>query len=617
MLNGRLYRVAFAPFALALAVAAFSLTAGPRPLTSPLAPDAFEGTPALAELKSLAAEFPRRSPGSPGDAALAARVARTLEGLGAPGHGGFEVRTHRFQAQTIDGERTLSTVTAQRAGASGGAPIVIVAHRDAGGAGAGGGGRGGSQSEAELSGTAALLELARVFAARETQRTIVLVSTSGGSGGDAGALDFAEDELSDASPPTAIDAAIVLGDVAGVSRHKPFVVPYSDAFGSAPEELQRTVAGAIAQNRGGDPGAPSAIGQLAHLAFPLATGEQGALNASGLPAVLVQVSGEAPPPAGETVSAERMESLGRATLSAVDALDTAPDIESAAQTGLVIGQQVLGEWVVRLLLATLLIPPLLLLADGYARLRRRRGASGDRAMIRGLAWTGACALPFFAAALFAKALGWLGALPAPATPLPASALSLDGSAVRGVLAVALVLVLGWLAWPAAVRRLGLRVRPDDDGAGLAMLTVLLVVAVVVWLGNPYAALLVLGALHLWLLLVSPRTRPPRLAALVLVALALVPLVLLIAFYAHVLGTGPGAIAWGAVLLIAGGHIGIAATVLWSLGFGCVVAAALLATAPEAELGDDGIGGGTPLRIRGPLSYAGPGSLGGTESALRR
>jgi hypothetical protein len=37
-----------------------------------------------------------------------------------------------------------------------------------------------------------------------------------------------------------------------------------------------------------------------------------------------------------------------------------------------------------------------------------------------------------------------------------------------------------------------------------------------------------------------------------------------------------------------------------------------AVAPDA-----GIGGGTGVKIRGPLSYAGPGSLGGTESALRR
>jgi hypothetical protein len=606
MLNGRLYRVAFVPFALALALAAFSLTARPLPLTSTFAPDAFEGAPALAELRSLAAEFPNRRSGSPGDEKLAARIEQTLEGLGTAGHGGFQVRTRRFQAQTIDGERTLETVIAQRAGSSGGTPIVILAHRDASASG----------SEAELSGTAALIELARVFAARETQRTIVLVSTSGGSGGDAGALDFVANE----NAP--LDAAIVLGDVAGVSERKPFVMPYSDGFGSAPELLQRTMVGAIMQNLGGNPGAPSAIGQLAHLAFPFATSEQGALNASGLPAVLVQVSGEATPPAGEAVSQERLEGFGRAALSAVDALDAAPDVGAAPQTGLVLGRQVLGEWALRLLLATLLIPPLLLLADGYARLRRRRGYSGDRAMLWGLAWTASCALPFLVAAVFAKALGWLGALAAtPAMPVQAGALPFHGSAVRAVLAVALVLGLGWLAWPWAVRRLGSRVRPDDDDAtGLAMLTVLLAIGAVVWVLNPYAALLVLPALHLWLLLVSPRTRPTRAAALALVALALVPLALLIAFYARELGVGPGGIAWEAVLLLAGGQVGVAAMVLWSLAFGCVAAATLLALTPTDT--DDRIDDGTPLRIRGgwagsKSSYAGPGSLGGTESALRR
>jgi len=454
-----------------------------------------------------------------------------------------------------------------------------------------------------------------VFAARETQRTIVLVSTSGGSGGDAGALDFA---TGDQSPPAPLDAAIVLGDVAGVGERKPFVVPYSDGFGSAPLLLQRTVAGAIMQNVGGNPGAPSAIGQLAHLAFPFATGEQGALNANGIPAVLVQVSGEATPPAQEAVSQERLEGFGRAALSAVDALDIAPNIESAPQRGLVLGRKVLPEWATGLLLAALLIPPLLLLADGYARLRRRQGERGDRAMIRGLGWTAACALPFLVAAIFAKALGWLGALPAtPAIGVQASALPFQGPAVRAVLAVALVLMLCWLAWPWAARRLGWGVSPQDDAAGLAMLTVLLAVGVAVWVLNPYAALLVLPALHLWLLLVSPETRPRRPAALALVALALVPLVLLIAFYARELGVGPGGIAWDAVLLLAGGHVGLAATVLWSLACGCVAAATLLALAPGASMENPRIDDGTPLRIRGARSYAGPGSLGGTESALRR
>jgi hypothetical protein len=604
MLNGRLYRVAFVPFALALAVAAFSLTARPLPLTSTLAPDAFDGAAAFAELKSLAAEFPNRRPGSPGDDELAARIAQTLEGLGAAGHGGFQVRTRHFQAQTIDGERTLSTVIAQRAGASGAAPIVILAHRDASAKG----------SVAELSGTAALLELARVFAARETQRTIILVSTSGGSGGDGGAIDFA---AHDASPPGPFDAAIVLGDVAGRGERKPFVVPYSDGFGSAPELLQRTVAGAIMQNVGGDPGAPSTIGQVAHLAFPFATGEQGVLNASGLSAVLLQVTGETTPSPGEAVNEGVLEGFGRAALSAVDALDRAPDIESAKQTGVVIGRETIPEWALRALLAALLIGPLLLAADGYARLRRRRGASGDRAMIRGLEWTAACALPFFLAAVFAKALGWLGALhAAPATGVQASALPLNAAATRAVLAVGLVLGLAWLAWPWAVRRLGYTVRPDDDAAGLAMLTVTLGVGVVTWILNPYAALLVLGALHLWLLLVSPQTRPPRPVALALILLALAPLALLIAFYARELGIGPGAVAWDAVLLLAGGHVGLAAAALWSLALGCGVAATLLALTPRADQ-DHGIDGGARLTIRGPRSYAGPGSLGGTESALRR
>jgi hypothetical protein len=610
MLNGRLYRAAFAPFLLALAVAAFSLTAGPRPLSSTLAPDAFDGAGAFAELQSLAAEFPDRRPGGAGDDGLAKRVAHTLEGLGNAARGGFQVRTRRFEAQTIDGERTLETVIAQRAGSSGGTPIVILAHRDASARGA----------QAELSGTVALLELARVFAARETQRTIVLVSTSGGSGGDAGAMDFVADNQSGRAP---IDAAISLGDLAGVGERKPFVVSYSDGFGSSSVLLQRTVAGAIAQEVGTDAGAPSAIGQVAHLAFPFALGEQGALNVGGVPSVLVQVSGERGPSPREAVSAERLEGFGRAVLRAVDALDAAPDISAAPQTGVVIAPQTIPEWALRLLLAALLIPPLLVVADGYARLRRRRGASGDRSIGRGLLWTVACALPFFLAAVFARGLGSLNVLhAAPAMPVSARALPFDASAVRAVLAVALVLGLGWLAWPVAIRRLGCGVRADADAAGMAMLVVLLGVGVAAWALNPYAALLLLGALHLWLLLVDPdrlgtgqRLRLP--VALGLVALALAPLALLVAFYARQLGVGPGGVAWEAVLALAGGHVGLGAAALWSLGFGCAVAATLIALTAPAPAGGPGIDDDVPVTIRGPLSYAGPGSLGGTSSALRR
>ncbi|HEV3034043.1 MAG TPA: M28 family peptidase [Solirubrobacteraceae bacterium] len=610
MLNGRLYRAAFVPFLFALAIAAFSLGSRPLPLTSTLAPDAFEGATAYAELQSLAAKFPQRRPGSAGDQQLASYVAHKLEGLGGTAGGGFSVHTYSFQAQTIAGEQTLTNVVAQRAGSTSAAPILILAHRDAAARG----------SEAELSATAALLELARVFAARETKRTIILASTSGGSGGAAGATQLLSDpaELGSAGRGS-LDAAIVLGDLAGARAKPPFVVPFSDSLGSAPLELQRTVDAAITQNVGVEPGAPSTLGQLARLAFPLTVGEQGTLNAGGVPSVLVQVSGEEGPPTPPTptradaVGMERLEVFGRAVLSSVDALDTAPDIPQSLQTDLVLGRKTMPAWVLRLLVLTLLAPPLATALDGLARARRRRLAVG-----RWTLWALSCALPFFGCAAFAYVLGWLGVLGAtPAAAVLPSALPFGGRAAVAVAALVLGFALAWLLWSRLVRRLGWGVRPDGDVAGLALLLVLLALAVLAWVANPFTALLALPALHLWLLFAAPELRPRRTIGLALVALGLAPLALLIVFYAHQLGLGAGSLAWMGVLLLAGGHVGFAGAMMWSLTFGAAAAAAMLAgIALPAAVGVRAANG-VEVSIRGPLSYAGPGSLGGTESALRR
>jgi Peptidase family M28 len=605
MLNGRLYRAAFVPFLLALAVAAFSLQGRPTPQTATLAPDAFQGATAFAEVKALAARFPDRRPGSAGDEAFASRIASMFEGLGGSASGGFAVHVRHLEGQTIEGERTLTTVIAERPGSTSATPILVLAHRDAAAAG----------SPGELSGTAALLELARVFAARETKRTIVLVSTSGGSGGDGGAAGLVE-SLSSAGIHGPFDAAIVLGDLAGATLRRPLVVPYSDGFGSAPMELQRTVATAIERESGHNPGAPSTLGQLAHLMFPLAVGEQGVLDARGLPAVLVGATGERGPRAGERLSAERLEGLGRGVLSAIDALDTAPDVPQAMQTGLVLQRQNMPEWALRLLLGLLLLPPLVAGADGLARLRRRRQPVG-----RWTLWTLSCCLPFLCCAILCWLLGQLGVIgAAPSVPTPAGAIPLDGAAVTALVAVTLTFLLAWLLWGALLRRLGLgapAARPDPEVAGLPVVLVASGLAVVVWIANPYTALLIVPALHLWLLLASPELRPRRPLALALVALGLAPLALLIAFYADQLGLGFGTAAWSAVLLVAGGHVGLGSALLWSIGLGCAAGAAMLAALappPATQLpGGDGV----EVTIRGPMSYAGPGSLGGTESALRR
>jgi len=77
---------------------------------------------------------------------------------------------------------------------------------------------------------------------------------------------------------------------------------------------------------------------------------------------------------------------------------------------------------------------------------------------------------------------------------------------------------------------------------------------------------------------------------------------------------PGDFAWFCVLLVAGGIVGPLGWAIWSLVLVCLVAAVLLALRGRSAVALPQ----TPeVTVRGPRTYAGPGSLGGTESALRR
>jgi hypothetical protein len=342
-------------------------------------------------------------------------------------------------------------------------------------------------------------------------------------------------------------------------------------------------------------------------------GEQGSLQQHGAPALLIQASGERGPTASEAVSEERLEALGRAALSSVDALDGAQDLESATQSSLLVQRKTFPEWALRLLVAALLAAPLLTAVDALARVRRR-----GIAVARWTIWTLTCALPFAACALFLRVLGGSGALPvAPTVPLPPAGLELDATSAAAIAAAASTLTLGWLLWPALVRRVGLRVAPDHEAAGVIALLVLLCAAVVVWAVNPFAALLIVPAAHAWLLLASPELRPRRGPALALVALGLLPLLALIAFYADALGLGVGKLLWSGALLFAGGHIGIAGSLVWAVVLGCAAAMTMVALREPPALREPEIDEEVQITMRGPLGYAGPGSLGGTESALRR
>src|SRR4051812_21076546 len=237
MLDPRLYRVAFVPVLLALLVAAFSLQDRARAIGTTLAPDAFDGVRAADTLDNLVDRYPNRRAGSAEDERMAHDIADRLRDL-VPG----TVEEHRYRGDTIDGKRDLVNVVATRPGAQG-PGIVVVAHRDAAARGA----------RAELSGTAGLLELARVVGDGRLTRTVTFISTTGGSGGFAGAREAAR-RLADPA-----DTVLVLGDLASLQRRRPYVVGWSNGPGQAPLRLSRTVDAAVRAEAGTAAGFPRAV----------------------------------------------------------------------------------------------------------------------------------------------------------------------------------------------------------------------------------------------------------------------------------------------------------------------------------------------------------------------
>jgi hypothetical protein len=140
------------------------------------------------------------------------------------------------------------------------------------------------------------------------------------------------------------------------------------------------------------------------------------------------------------------------------------------------------------------------------------------------------------------------------------------------------------------------------------------IVLVTWSVNPFAALLLVPALHLWMVAMAPEMHIGRGARAALLTLGFVPPALLITYYAVTLHFGAVSLAWTGVLMVAGGQIGIPEGVLLCLLAGCAVSAAVnvLGTKrsrPPAKRST------TAITVRGPVTYAGPGSLGGTPSAL--
>jgi hypothetical protein len=583
MLDPRIYRTGLVVVVLAVIVFAFSLQGQPAGLSSTLVPNAFNGPNAYADMTSLAAQHRSRHAGSLADDAIAAVVAHRLVVEG------FHVSTQSFRAATPSGKHPLENVIGVRAGLQSGA-IVVVAHRDAIGA----------PATAELSGTGVLLDLASVLAGETLNHTIVLASSSGSTGA-AGAAQLIR------ALPTPVDAVVVLGDMAGTRVRKPIVVPWSNGELVAPPVLRNTVGAALSTQTGLSAGGTSLAGQFLHLAFPFTVSEQAPFGSSGIPAVLVSASGERGPAADERVSESQIAGFGSAVLETVNALDSGAQVP-APSAYVLLGGNVVPAWAIRLLVLALILPVLGATIDGFARARRRGHAVGQWIL-----WVLEGAVPFVLALvviLAAKALGWLGM--APPSPAAAGAIPLhsEGAALLAVLAF---VVIGSFALLRRVLAPGVRASANP-GAAAALLLVLCATALVIWVSNPFAAAMLVPALNLWVWVTAPDVRMHPAIRLALLVTGLAPLALGVVYYMVTLGYGPLEFGWTLVLMVAGGHIGVLAALEWSVALGCALSVSSIgAWAVRRERLVDEV----PVTVRGPVSYAGPGSLGGTESALRR
>ncbi len=553
----------------------------------------------------MAATYKDRTAGSIDDGRLADFVGEVLEAPDEPGErAGFTVQRTVTPSKTGD----LVTVTGTRPGLSE-RRIVVLSHRDGPGL-------------ADLSGTAAMLELARVIKGRELRKTLVLVSTSGSTTGFAGARAWAREA---AGGP--IDGVLVLGDMAGTRISKPWVVGWPASSAPTPLGLERTVKAALRREAHNDSGGPRALAQWVRRALPITVSEQGPIGAEGLPAVLLSESGELGPGPREPVLEKRLGAFGRTALSTVGAIDatgprnapafaSAPRASSRCATCCRTGAR--GS-----LVGSLLLPALMAALDAFFRARRRRVPIAPW-----IAWLAVAAVPLPVAWLWLRVLGATGVIETPDGPVRGTLYPLETS---GIVAMVSALVVGALAcWGARTLAAMLRARaqaedepaegfarrrrpvPGVDGLAVATGTWLSAVAAVTWAMNPYAAGVLVLATHLWLFAAGGWRGWLAFAA---VLIGLVPIVLVAVHYGFALDLGPLGLAWGATLAAATG------AGLWSTLLLAAVLAALAGVVrvliARRRLAREAGPASSAFQTRGPLSYAGPGSLGGTESALRR
>lgn len=559
MTDLRIYRAALLPAICALVVVMFALESRPGPIHAQLSPDNFDSGRAAALAKSVLGAGPTRTPGSSGDSSAADLVREHFRSVV-----GGAVSEQSFGGSFKGKDVTLRNVVLVLPGDSE-RRVVLIAHRDSAE-------RPGVASSA--SATGALLEIADDFGGLRHRKTLVFVSTDGGSAGAVGAREFA-----DAFPGRdLIDAAIVLSAPGVRQLRQPFLSPWSADDRSTSIQLVRSAASAIADQVGERSGAEGAFGHLVRLAFPSGLGEAAVLIADGVDAIQITGSGERPPPLSAdgagSISATSLDRFARVTLSLLLALDEA-DAPLIHGPGAYVtaGGNLIPGWSLAFLALALLLPVGAASVDGLARAARRREPVALR-----VAWVVSRSVPFLVALAVAYAISLVGWIPRPGWPFDPGAFPLGFGAISAFAFLAVVFTASWIV----LRPLRLPPLIGGDGIAAAIGLTLFLLTAGIWLINPYLALLMVPTVHLWAAGAMPgaRTRPGTAAILVFAGLALPAIAT--AYLAERLGVGVR-MPWELTLMVTGGHVGLPLAVLGCLLGGCLVALAAIVWGARTEV----------------------------------
>ncbi len=477
-------------------------------------PPSFDGEAAYGDLKTIVEDYPQRVAGSDPDNRMGIWVEQQFRAAGLETHiDGF--------AATVNGKDVaLQNVWGVAKGRTQGT-IMILANRDVPPLATQGAGD-------NASGVAALIALADAFSVTAHQHTLIFLCTTGDAFGALGAHEFVAAHQTDD-----LYAVIALRDVAKRESDAVGTDGWSSVPKTAPPWLWLLTAPAAKRDSNMDAALPGVPAQVLRLAVPTGAGSQAPFVAAGVPAITVSAAGPSTPSQSDTldtVSQDTLTEVGTAAQNMVMAVDgtTEPGAPSGG-TIFLTRKATLPGGALAAILAALLLPLVAVTVDLFAHCRRTHillRPAFVRAGLHLAPW-----LVMIALVYFANLVGLLPHSPHAVIP-PDSRLAETPRYLRVIVLVALM-ALAYAYAVAVERRVERRFATDARATIFASHLLLVLIALLLLLVNPYAVLLVLPGAVLW-----PLARPGGSARSILpvyLGLIMVPVPLI--YYALQLHTG--------------------------------------------------------------------------------